>query len=100
MNRSEKAFAFATGIVSFAITLDPRMYEVGLGSLAFGALLVFVFTHKSALRQHRYGFFSIWFDPEDAPIFKTNRVEARWIAIGFAVCAGVTSGYLVQAFLG
>ena len=100
MKRSEKLFAIATGIVAFAITIDPQLYELGLGTLALGAMLIFFFAHKSAFRQHRYGMFSIWFDSEDAPKSTLNQIEARWAAIGVALCVGVSSGYLVQAFFG
>ena len=100
MNRSEKLFAIATGVVAFAITIDPHMYEFGLGALALGAMLIFFFANKSAFRQHQYGMFAIWFGYKSAPKFTLNQVEARWAAIGAAICLGVSSGYLVQAFFG
>jgi hypothetical protein len=96
MNRSEKAFAIATGIAAFTITVIPWTYEFLLPILAIAAMALFVLSHKSSFRQWPNGSLSIWPGSEDPPKSSPKQRRTRWAAIGVALWVGVTGGYLVQ----
>jgi hypothetical protein len=96
MKRSEKAFAIATGIVAFTITVFPRMYESLLPVILVVAIVLFLLAHKTTFRQWPKGNFPIWQGSEDPPKSTPKQIKTRWAAIGVALCVGVTSGYVVH----